>query len=79
MTLLQQAEALLAVIPFTIEQARQLEALEAQAQGEEAELIGELWEAVYALADDALLDQLEDEALEEEELDAEAGPDEAAP
>ena len=79
MTLLQQAQALLAVAPFTIEQARQLQALEAQAQGEEAELIGELWEAVYALADDALLDQLEDEALEEEELDAEAGPDEAAP
>ena len=31
-----------------------------EASGDEAVMIGELWEAVYAMADDTLLEQLQD-------------------
>jgi hypothetical protein len=62
-SLLQQAQALLAGDTFTLVQARELASLEAQAKGQEAELIAELWEAVYGLADEALLNQLQDEGI----------------
>lgn len=58
MPLLTQAMALLATPPFGLAQARELERLEAAAQGDEAALIGELWEAFYAGADEQALAQL---------------------
>lgn len=61
--LLNQAQTLLDTDTFGIEQARQLAALEHQAKGEEADYIGELWEAVIARADADLLKQLHDEEL----------------
>lgn len=61
--LLDQAQTLLDTESFGIEQARQLADLEQQAKGEEADYIGELWEAVIARADADLLKQLHDEEL----------------
>lgn len=62
-TLLEQAQALLDSDSLSIEDVRKLEQLEAQASGDEAELIAELWESVYALADEALLKELQDDAI----------------
>lgn len=61
--LLDQAQILIGAETFGIEQARQLADLEQQASGEEADYIGELWEAVIARADADLLKQLHDEEL----------------
>lgn len=55
MTLLEQAQALLARQVFTLNEARAVAALASQARGEEARRFDELWEAVYALADEATL------------------------
>ncbi|STQ75530.1 hypothetical protein [Grimontia hollisae] len=60
--LLQQAQALFKQ-GLTLESLRQLDALEKQASGKEAEQIGDLWEAVYASADEALLDAAAEEGL----------------
>lgn len=62
MTLLDEAQALFKQ-PLNLETLRQLDALEMQARGEEADRIGELWEAVMAQADDALLNQAREEGL----------------
>lgn len=52
MTLLEQASALLAQDgPFTLAQAKALDALCEQARGEEADLMGDLWEAAMVNAD----------------------------
>ncbi|HHQ4779533.1 TPA: hypothetical protein ACSP0C_003289 [Aeromonas veronii] len=56
MTLLEQASALLAQDgPFTLAQAKALDALCEQARGEEADLMGDLWEAAMANADEEAL------------------------
>lgn len=56
MTLLEQASALLAQDgPFTLEQAKALDALCEQARDEEADLMGDLWEAAMANADEEAL------------------------
>ncbi|WP_234898087.1 hypothetical protein [Aeromonas veronii] len=56
MTLLEQASALLAQDgPFTLAQAKALDALCEQARDEEADLMGDLWEAAMANADDEAL------------------------
>lgn len=60
--LLQQAQALFKQ-GLTLESLRQLDALEKQASGKEAEQIGDLWEAVYASADEALLEAATKEGL----------------
>lgn len=60
--LLQQAQALFKQ-GLTLESLRQLDALEKQASGKEAEQIGDLWEAVYASADEALLEAATEEGL----------------
>ena len=53
MTLLEQASALLALDgPFTLAQAKALDALCEQARDEEADLMGDLWEAAMANADE---------------------------
>jgi len=59
-TLLEQAQQLLSKSTLTIDDVRELERIESQASGDEAVMIGELWEAVYAMADDTLLEQLQD-------------------
>lgn len=52
MTLLEQASALLAEDgPFTLAQAKALDALCEQARGEEADMLGDLWEAAMLSAD----------------------------
>ncbi|TMX11397.1 hypothetical protein FGF01_08190 [Aeromonas salmonicida subsp. achromogenes] len=56
MMLLTRAQALLTHNPFTLDDARSLEALEAleeAAVGEEGLLIAELWEAALMQADEA--------------------------
>ncbi|OEC48383.1 MULTISPECIES: hypothetical protein [unclassified Aeromonas] len=56
MTLLEQASALLAQdCPFTLAQAKALDALCEQARDEEADLMGDLWEAAMANADEEAL------------------------
>lgn len=56
MTLLEQASALLAQDgPFTLAQAKVLDALCEQARDEEADLMGDLWEAAMANADEEAL------------------------
>lgn len=56
MTLLEQASVLLAQDgPFTLAQAKALDALCEQARGEEADLMGDLWEAAMANADEEAL------------------------
>ncbi len=56
MTLLEQASALLAEDgPFTLAQAKALDALCEQAEGEEADLLGDLWEAAMLSADEEAL------------------------
>ncbi|MGL4871272.1 MAG: hypothetical protein ACRC48_13930 [Aeromonas veronii] len=56
MTLLEQASALLAQDgPFTLAQAKALDALCEQARDEEADLMGDLWEAAMASADEEAL------------------------
>ncbi|MFM4792082.1 hypothetical protein [Aeromonas hydrophila] len=56
MTLLEQASALLAQDgPFTLAQAKALDALCEQARDEEADLMGDLWEAAMANADEEAL------------------------
>ncbi|MHA2755906.1 MULTISPECIES: hypothetical protein [Aeromonas] len=56
MTLLEQASALLAQDgPFTLAQAKALDALCEQARGEEADLMGDLWEAAMVNADEEAL------------------------
>lgn len=62
MMLLEQAQALFKQ-PLTIDLLRQLDKLEKQARGEEADRIGELWEAVMAEADEVLLNQAREEGL----------------
>ena len=62
MELLNQAQALFKQ-RLTIDSLRQLDRLEKQARGEEADYIGELWEAVMADADEALLEQAHEEGL----------------
>lgn len=62
-TLLEHAQALLNTDSLSIDDVRELQRLEAQASGDEAELIAELWEAVYALADESLLKKLQDDAI----------------
>ncbi|MBY6223570.1 hypothetical protein [Ferrimonas balearica] len=59
MNLLNQATELLQQQPYTLDTARQLALLESQAQGEEAECIGQMWETLMAGADEALLDALQ--------------------
>ncbi|UTV30171.1 hypothetical protein [Photobacterium atrarenae] len=59
---LKEAQALFKQ-PLTIEVLRQLDQLEKQARGEEADRIGELWEAVMADAEDELLNQAREEGL----------------
>ncbi|MBL0653334.1 hypothetical protein ACK308_13805 [Aeromonas caviae] len=56
MTLLEQASALLAEDgPFTLAQAKALDALCEQARGEEADMLGDLWEAAMLSADEEAL------------------------
>ncbi|MFM4756451.1 hypothetical protein [Aeromonas caviae] len=56
MTLLEQASALLAEDgPFTLAQAKALDALCEQAWGEEADMLGDLWEAAMLSADEEAL------------------------
>ena len=56
MTLLEQASALLAQDgPFTLAQAKALDALCEQARDEDADLMGDLWEAAMANADEEAL------------------------
>ena len=56
MTLLEQASALLAEDgPFTLAQAKALDALCEQARGEEADMLGDLWEAATLSADEEAL------------------------
>ncbi|USP63870.1 MULTISPECIES: hypothetical protein [Aeromonas] len=56
MTLLEQASALLAEDgPFTLAQAKALDALCEQARGDEADMLGELWEAAMLSADEEAL------------------------
>ncbi|MDM5125684.1 hypothetical protein [Aeromonas salmonicida] len=56
MTLLEQASALLAKDgPFTLAQAKALDALCEQARDAEADLMGDLWEAAMVNADDEAL------------------------
>ena len=56
MTLLEQASALLAADgPFTLAQAKALDALCEQARGDEADMLGELWEAAMLSADEEAL------------------------
>jgi hypothetical protein len=56
MTLLEQASALLAQDgPFTLAQAKALDALCEQARDVEADLMGDLWEAAMANADEEAL------------------------
>ncbi|MFM4963740.1 hypothetical protein ACEUBT_08305 [Aeromonas bivalvium] len=56
MTLLEQASALLAEGgPFTLAQAKALDALCEQARGEEADMLGDLWEAAMLSADEEAL------------------------
>lgn len=56
MNLLEQASALLAQDgPFTLAQAKALDALCEQARDEEADLMGDLWEAAMANADEEAL------------------------
>ncbi len=56
MTLLEQASALLSEDgPFTLAQAKALDALCEQAEGEEADLLGDLWEAAMLSADEEAL------------------------
>ncbi|MFQ2264018.1 hypothetical protein [Aeromonas dhakensis] len=56
MTLLEQASALLAEDgPFTLAQSKALDALCEQARGEEADMLGDLWEAAMAVADEEAL------------------------
>ncbi|MFM5278142.1 hypothetical protein ACET9A_17780 [Aeromonas veronii] len=56
MTLLEQASALLAQDgPFTLAQAKALDVLCEQARDEEADLMGDLWEAAMANADEEAL------------------------
>lgn len=52
MMLLARAQALLTHHPFTLADARVLEALEEEAVGEEGLLIAELWEAALLQADE---------------------------
>ncbi|UJQ38420.1 hypothetical protein L1871_08175 [Aeromonas caviae] len=66
MTLLDQASALLAEDgPFTLAQAKALDALCEQARGDEADMLGDLWEAAMLSADEEALhfmSTFEDEA-----------------
>ena len=56
MTLLEQVSALLAEDgPFTLAQAKALDALCEQARGEEADMLGDLWEAAMLSADEEAL------------------------
>ncbi|WP_339331737.1 hypothetical protein [Aeromonas caviae] len=56
MTLLEQASALLAEDgPFTLSQAKALDALCEQARGDEADMLGDLWEAAMLSADEEAL------------------------
>ncbi|QLL83970.1 hypothetical protein [Aeromonas caviae] len=56
MTLLEQASVLLAEDgPFTLAQAKALDALCEQARGEEADMLGDLWEAAMLSADEEAL------------------------
>ena len=56
MTLLDQASALLAEDgPFTLAQAKALDALCEQARGDEADMLGDLWEAAMLSADEEAL------------------------
>lgn len=56
MTLLEQASALLAEDgPFTLAQAKALDALCEQARGDEADMLGDLWEAARLSADEEAL------------------------
>ncbi|HHQ4786555.1 hypothetical protein OB956_09160 [Aeromonas dhakensis] len=56
MTLLEQASALLAEDgPFTLAQAKVLDALCEQARGDEADMLGDLWEAAMLSADEEAL------------------------
>lgn len=56
MTLLEQASALLAEDgPFTLAHAKALDALCEQARGEEADMLGDLWEAAMLSADEEAL------------------------
>ncbi|MGF1680212.1 hypothetical protein [Photobacterium minamisatsumaniensis] len=59
---LEQAEVLFKQ-PLTIESLRKLDTLERQARGQEADYIGELWEAVFAAADENVLTQARKEGL----------------
>ncbi|WP_027671297.1 hypothetical protein [Rheinheimera baltica] len=62
MKLLQQAQALLAD-EITIEAIRTLAELQNKAAGHEHDYIADLWEGVYAAADDEVLSQASDEGL----------------
>ncbi|MBX9561582.1 hypothetical protein FKF73_02595 [Aeromonas hydrophila] len=56
MTLLEQASALLAEDgPLTLAQAKALDALCEQARGDEADMLGDLWEAAMLSADEEAL------------------------
>jgi len=58
-SLLEQAQELLNKQHLTMDDVKELDRIESQATGEEAIMIGELWESVYAMADDKLLAQLQ--------------------
>lgn len=62
MTLLNQAQALFKQ-HLTIDSLRHLDKLKRLSRGEEADQIGELWEAVMADADETLLEQAREEGL----------------
>jgi len=58
-SLLEQAQELLNKQHLTIGDVKELERIESQATEEDAIMIGELWESIYAMADDKLLAQLQ--------------------
>ena len=61
--LLTQALALVAGPVFTLVNAKALEQLEAQAEGEDIAMIAELWEAAYLMADEEALAYLHEGAF----------------
>jgi hypothetical protein len=60
---LSQAMEILAKPSLSLADAKALSRLEVSATGEEAEMIGELWEAFYVAASPELLEQLYKKAL----------------
>lgn len=59
---LESALAILA-LPITVDSIRQLSKLQETATGEEADMITDLWEGIYAAASEDVLRQAYDEGL----------------